>query len=53
MRRLPILFVSAVLLAQQPSLNSAWDLLAKGQRQQAARVARHTIDVKFQALVVA
>ena len=43
MRRLPILFATAVLAAQQPRLDSAWDLLAKGQRQEAARVARQII----------
>jgi superkiller protein 3 len=43
MKRLSVLFASAVLLAQQPSLESAWNLLAKGQRDQAARVARQVI----------
>lgn len=33
----------ALLLAQRTPLDSAWDLLAKGERQEAARVARRII----------
>jgi tetratricopeptide (TPR) repeat protein len=40
---LPFL-VCAVLLAQGTPLDSAWDLLAKGERQEAERVARRIIE---------
>jgi Flp pilus assembly protein TadD len=44
MRRLLPLILCTMLLAQRTPLDSAWDLLAKGQREEAARVARRIIE---------
>ncbi len=44
MKRLLPWFACAVLMAQRNPLDSAWDLLAKGQREEAARVARRIIE---------
>ena len=43
MRFLTALACSAVLLAQRAPVEQAWDLLAKGERQQAIRVLREII----------
>lgn len=43
MRRFLPLLTCAVLLAQRTPLDSAWDLLANGNRKEAARVARQII----------
>ena len=44
MRRFLPLFACAVLMAQRSPLDSAWDLLARGEREEAARVARRIIE---------
>lgn len=44
MRRLLLFLACAVLPAQRTPLDPAWDLLARGERQEAARVARRVIE---------
>src|SRR5258706_5025208 len=44
LKRYLAFFVCAILLAQRTPLDSAWDLLAKGERQAAARAARRIIE---------